>query len=194
MLVSLHLHVWCVRLRGSIDLSPSRGRDLSGLIVEANSGFCKGARHIPDSEVALDGGNEMSVPWRGKRVVTCGPSISTPRPQDSPPRYPAPMALPTSPLGAVWHQGPGRVAHPLLPPSWASPPHPTPSLSSCRLTDSLSRMITEISLPATVARARCSQQLDQHTQVGDSEDSMGSETRVRERNTSLVSPSPSSLV
>ena len=67
MLVSLHLHVWCVRLRGSIDLSPSRGRDLSGLIVEANSGFCKGARHIPDSEVALDGGNEMSVPWRGKK-------------------------------------------------------------------------------------------------------------------------------
>lgn len=94
--------------------------------------------------------------------------------------------------GAIWHPGPGGVAHSLLPHFWALPLRLAPSLLFCRPADSFSRVFIKTNLLATVAQARCSQQLDQHTPlVGDSEDSMGSETWAKERNSSLVSPSPS---
>lgn len=90
----------------------------------------------------------------------------------------------------------------LGPRSWRSCPLPaspflgfTTELPASHSVDqqTLSRMIIETNLLATVAQARYLQRLDQHTrQAGDSEDSMGSEAWMRERNSSFVSPSPSS--
>lgn len=143
--------------------------------------------------MALDGGQERKIPqWRWGQED--GPMLAL----SSYPRTPAlPSHLPSAhgfagfAPRAVWGPGPGGVAHSLLPHFWASPPSSQVSHSVDQQT--LSRMIIETNLLATVAQARHLQWLDQHTQqVGDSEDSMGSEAWMRERNSSLVSPSPSS--